>query len=91
VVATELEVRSADTRVEVRSMVTAISGTTVTLLGTSIDIAGLSYSDSRNSGSGSSVPMTSQAFFAALKVGSTIKLRSNNNGASWSEAELQSD
>lgn len=92
VVATELDLRNADTRTEVRSMVTALSGTTVTVLGTAIDIAGLSYRDSRSSsGSGNSTPMTAQAFFAALKVGSTLKLRSNNNGQSWSEAELESD
>jgi hypothetical protein len=91
VVATELEVRSADSRLQVRSRVSAISGTTVTLLGTAIDLGNLSsYSDSRGS-SGNSVNLSRDAFLAALQVGATVKLRSNDNGVSWHEAELEAD
>jgi hypothetical protein len=88
VVATELEARSADTRLELRGMVTNASGTTITILGTAVDVNGLSFTDSRGA---TDVPMTQTAFLAAAQVGATVKLRSNNNGTSWSEAELESD
>jgi hypothetical protein len=88
VVATELEARSADTRLELRGMVSAASGTTLTILSTAVNVNGLSFSDSRGA---TSVPMTQAAFLAAAQVGATVKLRSNNNGVSWSEAELESD
>ncbi|MDH4288527.1 MAG: DUF5666 domain-containing protein [Aquincola sp.] len=88
VVATELEARNADTRLELRGMVTAASGTTLTILGTAVDVNGLSFTDSRG---GTSIPMTRDAFLAAAQVGATVKLRSNDNGTSWSEAELESD
>lgn len=88
VVATELEDRSASTRLELRGMVTAASGTTLTILGTSVNVNGLSFTDSRGA---TDVPMTQAAFLAAAQIGATVKLRSNNNGTSWSEAELESD
>jgi hypothetical protein len=88
VVATELEDRSASARLELRGMVTAASGTTLTILGTAVDVNGLSFTDSRGA---TDVPMTQAAFLAAAQVGATVKLRSNNNGTSWSEAELESD
>jgi hypothetical protein len=88
VVATELEARSADTRLELRGMVTNASGTTITILGTAVDVNGLSFTDSRGA---TDAPMTQTAFLAAAQVGATVKLRSNNNGTSWSEAELESD
>jgi hypothetical protein len=88
VVATELEGRSADTRLELRGMVTGVSGTTITILGTAVNVNGLSFTDSRGA---TDVPMTQSAFLAAVRVGATVKLRSNNNGTSWSEAELEND
>ena len=71
-----------------RWCVTAASGTTLTILGTSVNVNGLSFTDSRGA---TDVPMTQAAFLAAAQVGATVKLRSNNNGTSWSEAELESD
>ena len=94
VVATEVDVRSAsaDTRLELRGLVTAVSGTTLTILGTSVNVNGLSFSDSRSSsGSGTSVSMTQSAFLAAAQAGATVKLRSDTTGATWKEAELESD
>ena len=88
VVATELEGRSASSRLELRGMVTAASGTTITILGTAVNVNGLSFTDSRVS---PSVTMQQAAFLAAAQPGATVKLRSNNNGTSWSEAELESD
>jgi hypothetical protein len=88
VVATELESRSADSRLELRGMVTAASGTTLTILGTSVNVNGLSFTDSRGA---TDVAMSQTAFLAAAQVGATVKLRSNNNGTSWSEAELEND
>ncbi|EHR72780.1 hypothetical protein BurJ1DRAFT_3980 [Burkholderiales bacterium JOSHI_001] len=93
VVATEVDVRSAsaDNRLEIRGLVTAVSGTTLTILGTSVNVNGLSFSDSRSSSSGTSVSMTQAAFLAAAKAGVTVKLRSDTIGATWKEAELESD
>ncbi len=88
VVATELDSRNADTRLELRGMVTVVSGTSLTILGTQVNVAGLSYTDSRGA---VDVPMTQADFLAAAQVGATVKLRSNNNGTSWSEAELEND
>lgn len=91
VVVTRLDLRNADSRTELRSMVTAISGTTITLLGLPVDVGSLSsYSDSRAS-SGNSVNLSRSAFLAALQVGATVKLRSDDNGNSWKEAELEAD
>ena len=88
VAATELESRSADNRVELRGMVSVASGSTLTILGTSVDVNGLSFTDSRGA---TDVSMTQAAFLAAAQVGATVKLRSNNNGTSWAEAELEND
>jgi hypothetical protein len=88
VVATELESRSTSNRLELRGMVTAVSGTTLTILGTPVNVDGLSFTDSRGA---TDVVITQAAFLAAAQVGATVKLRSNNNGTSWSEAELESD
>lgn len=91
VVATELEFRSnsPDPRVELRSMVSDVSGTTITVLGTSVNVNLIpSFTDSRGA---NEVSISRDAFLAAVKVGSTVKLRSDDNGSSWIKAELESD
>jgi Domain of unknown function (DUF5666) len=88
VVATELESRSSSSRLELRGVVNSVAGTTVTILNTPVNVNGLSFSDSRGA---NSIPINQSTFLSAIRIGSTVKLRSNNNGLTWSEAELESD
>lgn len=87
--ATELELRSAqaDNRVELRASVTAISsGTSFTMLGVTVNTGGVSqFRDT------SDASISSQAFYAALKVGTIVKARGSLSGntVTWTEVELE--
>lgn len=89
VIATEIERRStsSDTRVILQSSVSAFTaGTSVTLLGVTVNTAGVSqFRDA------SDAAITSQAFYAGIRVGSIVKVRGDlaGLGIGWSEVEIE--
>ena len=86
--ATQLELRSADSRVILQGPISSISGSRVVLMGVTADLAGLgSYADLNGA------TLTQSSFLARLKAGSIVKVRGTLSGSSpaWSEAELEAD
>ena len=88
--ATRLERRSAtaDSRVELRGPVSAVSGTrSVTVLGIVIDTAGVSEGEFKGL---DDQPIGRSAFFAALQVGTVVKARGELGATvAWDEMELE--
>jgi len=86
-VATRLELRSADTDLELQAPAQAITPeTSVRLLGVDISTAGISqYRDVNDAA------ITRSAFFAAARVNGLIKANGSRSGAtvSWNELELE--
>lgn len=86
-VATRLELRSADTDVELQAPAQAITPeTSIRLLGVDISTAGVSqYRDL------SDAAITRSAFFAAARVNGLIKANGTRSGATvtWTELELE--
>lgn len=87
VIATRLELRSADSDVELQAPVQALTPeTSLRLLGVDISTAGsLQYRDV------SDAAITRAAFFAAAQVGSLVKASGDRSGSSvnWRELELE--
>jgi hypothetical protein len=88
--ATELELRSNSTRVELQAAATAVTGTaSVTLLGVVVDTSTISDANFQDL-TGTAVGRS--AFFAAAKVGTLIKARGVRSGAAsvvWDQIELE--
>ena len=88
--ATEVELRSANRRVELQGPLTAMAAPNLTLGGITVNTAGIS--DSSFQGLNDAV-IGRSAFFAAVKVNTLVKVRGDLNGGTvtWSEVQLESD
>lgn len=87
IVATELEARDADVDVELRGSVSAATDPTLTLLGVTIDTAGLPDSAFRED----DAVVGRAAFFAALAHGRSVDAKGRRSGDAviWMELELE--
>jgi len=90
VIATEVEKRSPDTRVElqgpIQSITSASPNQVVTILGVGVNTAGVVFQDVDES------VITRDAFFAKAVVGTLVKARGalgGGGGITWSEMELE--
>ena len=90
VLASEIERRSAtsDSRVILQAALTAVAAPNLSLLGLTVDttaIADAEFKDAKDLSIGRS------AFFAAVKVGSVVKLRADlrNGSLRWDQAEIE--
>ncbi|HWL86179.1 MAG TPA: DUF5666 domain-containing protein, partial [Polyangiaceae bacterium] len=83
-IATEVEKRSADPRVELQGPIQSITGTSpnriVTILGVAVDTTGVVFED-----------VNRATFFSQAVVGTLVKARGSLNGSTvtWSEMELE--
>jgi len=84
VIATEVEKRSADPRVELQGPIQSITGASpnqiVTILGVAVDTTGVVFED-----------VNRATFFSQAVVGTLVKARGSLNGSTvtWSEMELE--
>ncbi|MEI6546955.1 MAG: DUF5666 domain-containing protein [Burkholderiales bacterium] len=88
--ATEVELRSADQRVELQAPLTAVAAPSITLGGVTVNTTGLSD----NSFLGlNDTTIGRSAFFLAAKVNTLVKVRGNLSGSTvnWNEVQLESD
>jgi hypothetical protein len=88
--ATEVELRSADQRVELQAPLTAAAAPSITLAGVTVNTTGLSD----NSFLGlNDTAIGRSAFFVAAKVNTVVKVRGNLSGSTinWSEVQQESD
>jgi hypothetical protein len=90
VIASEIELRSPDTRVELQGAIQAINGASpnqvVTILGVDVNTTGVVFQDIDDS------VITRDAFFAKAVVGTLVKARGTlggGGGVTWSEIELE--
>jgi hypothetical protein len=90
VIATEVERRSPDTRVELQGPIQSITGTdpnqVVRILGVDVDTTAISFRDINDSA------IARATFFAKAVVGKLVKARGTlggGGGISWSEMELE--
>lgn len=86
VVATRIELRSADSAVDLQGPVQSINGTVIEILGVFVDVAGITHFESV---SGTSIGQG--AFLAEVAVNSLVKVNGELSGATviWDEAELE--
>lgn len=86
ILALELDDRSADTRIELQGPVSVVNGSSITILGIAVDMAGVSQFRDL-----SDAAITRAAFLAAATPGTLVKLRGDRSGATvtWSEAGLE--
>lgn len=88
IIATRLELRSADDDVDLQGPVQSINGQMLIILNTSVDTAGLQNDDFE--GLNDQV-IGRAAFFSAVKVGTLVKVQGRLVGTTvtWREAELE--
>jgi hypothetical protein len=88
--ATEVELRSANRRVELQAPLTAVAAPSITLGGITVNTSGVS--DNSFLGLNDAV-IGRSAFFAAARVNTLVKVRGDLSGStvSWSEVQLESD
>jgi hypothetical protein len=86
VIATRVELRSADRDLDLQGPVQSITGNDLVILGVSVDTSSITHFESV---SGSS--MSRANFFAEVKVNSLAKVKGERNGVVvvWDEAELE--
>ena len=86
IIATRVELRSADRDLDLQGPVQSITGNDLVILGVSVDTSLITHFESV---SGSSINRA--GFFAAVKVNSLVKVKGERNGivAAWDEAELE--
>ncbi len=86
VLALELDDRSADTRIELQGPVSTLAGTSITILGITVDMNNVSQFRDL-----SDAAITRAAFLAAATPGTLVKLRGDRSGptVTWSEAGLE--
>jgi len=88
VIATRVEVRSGDTDVELQGPVQSASNPNVTILGVTVDTSNIS----NNNFEGLNDQIIGRAaFFAAVNVGTLVKVKGTLNGTTviWDEAEVE--
>lgn len=85
VIATRIQLRSPDNDVDLQGPVQAVSDPNLTILGVSVDTTGVQF-EGIDGG-----PMSRAAFFAAVNVGTLVKVKGTLNGTvvTWEEAELE--
>ena len=88
IIATRVDVRSADDDVDLQGPVQSINGQTLVILNTQVDTSGLQNDDFE--GLDDQV-IGRSAFFNAVTVGTLVKVQGRLNGATvtWREAELE--
>lgn len=88
VIATRVEQRSADDDVDLQGPVQAVSNPNLTILGVTVNTAGISENEFRGLND-SAIGRT--AFFNDVKVGTLVKVNGRLNGGvvTWREAELE--
>jgi cytoskeletal protein CcmA (bactofilin family) len=86
ILALELDDRSADTRIELQGPVSTLTGTSITILGITVDMN--TVSQFRNL---ADVAISRADFLAAATPGTLVKLRGDRSGptVTWSEAGLE--
>lgn len=86
VLAVQIEAGSADTQVELQGPVSAVAGTSITILGVTVDMNAVSQFQDL-----SDAAITRAAFLAAVTPGTLVKLTGDLAGTAvvWSEAELE--
>lgn len=86
VIATRIQLRSSDDDVDLQGPVQAASDPTLTILGVTVDTTGVTQFEGVDDG-----PMSRAAFFAAVQVGTLVKVKGTLNGTvvTWDEAELE--
>lgn len=86
ILALELDDRGADTRVELQGPVSTVAGSSITILGITVDLNSVSQFRDLSDAS-----ITRAAFLAAVSQGTLVKLRGDRSGATvtWSEAGLE--
>lgn len=86
VIATRIQLRSSDNDVDLQGPVQAASDPTLTILGVTVDTTGVTQFEGVDDG-----PMSRADFFAAVQVGTLVKVKGTLNGAvvTWDEAELE--
>lgn len=86
VIATRIQLRSPDNDVDLQGPVQAVSDPTLTILGVTVDTTGVTQFEGVDGG-----PMNRAGFFAAVQVGTLVKVKGTLNGAvvAWDEAELE--
>lgn len=86
VVATRIDLRSADNDIDLQGPVQSITGNVITLLGVSVDTSLINQFESVR---GTSISRT--GFLAAVRVNSLVKVKGKLSGATvvWEEAELE--
>ncbi|MGE0469192.1 MAG: DUF5666 domain-containing protein [Nitrospira sp.] len=86
VVATRIDLRSADNDIDLQGPVQSITGNVITLLGVSVDTSIINQFESVR---GTSISRT--GFLAAVRVNSLVKVKGKLSGATvvWEEAELE--
>lgn len=86
VIATRVELRSADRDLDLQGPVQSIAGNEIVILGVSVDTSAISHFESV-----SGTSMSRAGFLAAVKVNSLVKFKGERNGtvAVWDEAELE--
>ena len=86
VIATRIQLRSSDNDVDLQGPVQAASDPTLTILGVTVDTTGVTQFEGVDDG-----PMSRAAFFAAVQVGTLVKVKGTWSGAvvTWEEAELE--
>lgn len=86
VIATRIQLRSPDNDVDLQGPVQAMSDPTLTILGVTVDTTGVTQFEGVDGG-----PMNRAGFFAAVQVGTLVKVKGTLNGTvvTWDEAELE--
>ena len=85
-VATRIQLRSSDNAVDLQGPVKAVSAPSLTILGVTVDTTGVTQFEGVDGGS-----MNRVDFFAAVQVGTLVKVKGTLNGTvvTWDEAELE--
>ncbi|MBY0248686.1 MAG: hypothetical protein K2Q17_13565 [Nitrospiraceae bacterium] len=86
VIATRIQLRSPDNDVDLQGPVQAVSDPTLTILGVTVDTTGVTQFEGVDDGS-----MNRASFFAAVQVGTLVKVKGTLNGTvvTWEEVELE--
>jgi len=86
VIATRIQLRSPDNDLDLQGPVQTVSDPTVTILGVTVDTTGVTQFEGVDGG-----PMNRGGFFAAVRVGTLLKVKGTLNGTvvAWDEAELE--
>ncbi|MBK9306225.1 MAG: hypothetical protein IPM58_03860 [Nitrospira sp.] len=85
-IATRVELRSADKDLDLQGPVQSITGNDLVILGVPVDTSSITHFESVTGSS-----MSRAGFFAAVKVNSLVKFKGGRNGTVvvWDEAELE--